>query len=92
MDFKESKPAAPEKPKVKIIDSLWAFLVATAVMGPLALPLLWRNPRYKVSTKVAGSVAVIAFTYFLIHFAATFLDNMYNDLMQQVEQTQGMPN
>ncbi len=71
--------AMEEKPVVKkgrVIDSFWTFLVATAVLGPFALPLLWRNPRYKVTTKVAASVAVILFTYFLVKFANTFLETM----------------
>lgn len=61
------------KGKIKVIDSLWTFLVATAFLGPFALPLLWRNPRFKVQTKVIGSIAVLLFTYFLMKFAAEFI-------------------
>lgn len=61
--------------KVRVIDSLWTFLVATACLGPFALPLLWRNPRFRVHTKVLGSLAVLAFTYFLTKFASDFLQD-----------------
>ena len=78
-----NQPQPKPKPKVKIIDSLWAFLVATACLGPLALPLLWRNPRYSVRTKIIGSVAVLLFTWFLIKFAADFLNNLLEKLQEQ---------
>ena len=56
-----------EKPtKIRIIDSLWTFVVATAVLGPLALPLLWRNPKIGFWPKVAGTIAVLLLTYYLI--------------------------
>ena len=34
--------------KIRPIDSVWTFLVALAFLGPLALPLLWRNPRFRL--------------------------------------------
>jgi hypothetical protein len=75
--------ALREKPqeKPKIIDSLWTFLVATAVIGPFALPLLWRNPRYKTSTKIAGSIAVLAFTAFLMWGFGRFMKMMTEQLL-----------
>ncbi len=33
-----------------------------AFIGPFALPLLWRNPRFKTSTKIAGSVIILIVT------------------------------
>jgi len=74
--------------KPKVIDSLWTFLVATAVAGPFALPLLWRNPRYSKRTKIIASVAVIAFTLFLIYGAGAFLDKLMKDLELRLQQMQ----
>lgn len=74
--------------KVKIIDNLWTFIVATAVAGPFALPLLWRNPRYKKSTKIYVSVAVILFTLFLVFVAGAYLDKLladYNEILKQAQ-------
>jgi hypothetical protein len=76
------------KPKIKIIDSFWTFLVATALLGPLALPLLWRNPKYKKSTKIVGSVLVVGFTLFLVFFAKSYLDNAMAEYKQLMEQSQ----
>lgn len=65
----ELERTAPGKEKIRVIDSLWTFLVAVAVVGPFALPLLWRNPRYRVRTKVVASVLVIALTVALVLLA-----------------------
>lgn len=70
--------------KVRVIDSLWTFFIALAVVGPLALPLLWRNPRFKVRTKLYGSVVVVAFTLFLVWVLGAFLDST----MQQMKELQ----
>lgn len=72
-------------PKPKIIDSIWAFIIATAIAGPLALPLLWRNPRYQKSTKIWASVFVITFTLFLIYVAGSFIDNVLSEYKQVLE-------
>ncbi len=34
--------------------------------GPLALPLLWFNPRYTASQKLLWTVAIAIATYFLV--------------------------
>ena len=61
----------------------WYFATGTVVMallclGPLALPLVWMNPRYKPVTKAIITVAVIglmvACTYLLGALYAQFLD------------------
>lgn len=76
----QNPPNPPVPKKEKIIDSFWTFLVATAFLGPFALPLLWRNPKYKVSTKVVGSLAVLLFTWLLVRFSASFMSDMVGDI------------
>ena len=74
--------------KVKIIDSLWAFIVATAVAGPFALPLLWRNPRYKKSTKIVVSITVVLLTLFLVFVVGGYIDKLlaeYNEILKQAQ-------
>ncbi|NBV49988.1 hypothetical protein EBR78_02065 [bacterium] len=55
------------KPNIKQIDSLWVFMVATAFLGPFALPLLWANRRWSVKIKVVGTVVIIGLTGLLIY-------------------------
>ena len=44
------------------------LVIAVVVVGPLALPLLWVNPRYKKSTKIIWTVIIL-----VINFALTWV-------------------
>ncbi|NBX93645.1 MAG: hypothetical protein EB078_01205 [Proteobacteria bacterium] len=63
----ETHPKSRDTKKIKMIDSLWLFITATAFLGPFALPLLWRNPRYSKKTKVSASVFIILLTLGLLY-------------------------
>lgn len=69
------------KPNIKQIDSLWVFIVATAFLGPFALPLLWANGRWSVKIKVLGSIVIIGLTGLLIYF----LKYAMVDYFQEIE-------
>ena len=71
----------PEAPKQKIIDSFGAFVVATLCVGPLALPLLWRNPRYSSTQKWVGTVIILGLTY----VALRTMGDTYKQLREQIE-------
>ena len=43
-------------------------IVALAVLGPFALPLVWANPRYKVATKLVLTVMVVAVSIWAVLF------------------------
>ena len=51
----------PEKWLYKTSTLITAFLF----VGPLALPLVWINPRFSQKTKIIISVIVIIVTYFI---------------------------
>jgi len=57
------------------------LVVALLCLGPLALPLVWTNPRYKVVTKLLITVGIIALTILLCE--ATM--RMYQNLMDQIK-------
>ena len=55
-----------EKPQ----QSPWYFrttwiIVAFLFVGPLALPMVWFNPRFNWKTKIIVTIIVIVITYFL---------------------------
>lgn len=50
----------------KILNNQWTFIGAALLVGPLALPLLWRNPNASRTTKIVWTAIVIAFTLLLI--------------------------
>lgn len=48
----------------------WYFKTSTLIIaflcaGPLALPLLWYNPRYSRELKILATVVVLILSYFL---------------------------
>jgi hypothetical protein len=63
----------------------WYFATATVVIailciGPLALPLVWFNPRYKLSTRIIVSVVVLIVTVAAYYLTA----GIYSQLMEQI--------
>ncbi len=55
-------------------------IIALAVLGPFALPLVWAHPRYKPWTKVALTVMVLAFTVWATLFARELLTRLLDRL------------
>jgi hypothetical protein len=58
-----------------------AVVIALLCLGPLALPVVWLNPRYKVTVKIIITVILIALTVFLTYLTA----NIYFRLTEQIE-------
>ena len=52
--------------------TLW-LIIAFLCVGPLALPLLWLNPRFSVRRKIIVSIIVIVLTYYLTILTANCL-------------------
>ena len=68
------------KQKTKWYYSTSAIVIGLIVIGPFALPLVWKNPKYKVTTKLIITIVVIAVTIWLCHLAG----QMYQQLIKQV--------
>jgi hypothetical protein len=81
------EPQKQPPAKIRVIDSLWTFCVAVAVLGPFALPLLWRNPRFGWKPKLAGSIAVIVFTIILLWGSKEFISSQVELLKAISEST-----
>ena len=47
-----------------------SILIAFLCVGPLALPLVWFNPRYKVPAKLIITAVCLVITYFLTVWTA----------------------
>jgi hypothetical protein len=56
------RSAATSRPSKKLHQSTGAVILALATVGPLALPLVWTNPRYSRFVKIALTVGVLAVT------------------------------
>ncbi len=48
-----------------------SVVIALLCVGPLALPLVWFNPRYKPATRLVVTVIVLAFTILCTYLAAS---------------------
>ena len=71
-------------------DVKWYFktrgiVIASLCVGPLALPLVWLNPRFSQKTKIIVTVVVIILSWYLGSLFMTSLKslNKYQDLIFQ---------
>jgi len=67
----------------------WYFKTTVLVMallcvGPLALPLLWFNPRFSLKMKIIISAGVIAVSYYLTVVTVNFLKTLTNYYKQLI--------
>jgi hypothetical protein len=74
------RPVQPPAPSTKWYHMNAPIVVAIILLGPLALPMVWLNPRYKVATKIVISMIVVGIT--ILAFYATAL--AYRNLINQV--------
>lgn len=63
----------------------WYFNTGTLVLallclGPMALPLVWINPRYKISTRAIITVIVIVVTILCIYMTVGIYQRMIDQL------------
>ncbi len=70
----------PCQPKTKWYYSTSTVVVALLCAGPLALPLVWLNPRYKIIIKLVVTVAVIVLSILLSYLTV----GIYSRLTQQI--------
>ena len=59
-----------------------AVVIALLVLGPLALSLVWFNPRYKIITKAVVTSLVIVLTFLLGYFAIL----MYTRFLESISE------
>lgn len=70
----------PEPRRVRWWQSNATVIVALAVLGPFALPLVWAHPRYKLATKLALTVMVLAFSVWATLFTRDLLSKLASRL------------
>ena len=59
------------------------IIIAFLVIGPLALPLVWFNPRFSPKTKIIVSIIVVGLTYYVSLLLSKSLKSL-NDYYQQI--------
>ena len=79
-EFLENPPVTQAVSKVQWYFSNSTVVIALLCLGPLALPLVWFNPRYQPITKLLVSIIAIALTVYLYHLTV----NLYQQLYDQI--------
>ncbi len=69
------------KSKTKWYFSTSVVVIALLCLGPLALPMVWFHPRYKIITKLIVTVIVIALTILFSYLVGY----VYSNFMEQIE-------
>ena len=54
------------------------FVMAFLCVGPLALPLVWINPRYKRSKKISMTIITLLACYIVFALLAKSTESIYN--------------
>jgi len=75
------------KPKEKWYFKVSTLIIAFLCVGPLALPLIWINPRFSHKTKIIITIVVIILGYvlwLLVAYSLKSISNYYNFIFQQM--------
>ncbi|MDD5174130.1 MAG: hypothetical protein PHV48_04825 [Candidatus Omnitrophica bacterium] len=56
----------------------YAFVVAFLCVGPLALPLVWINPRYRRSKKIFMTIITLLVSYAVFALMVKSTESIYN--------------
>jgi len=65
-----------------------AVILAILGLGPFALPLVWRTPKYKMTTKIFITLFVIAATIaatIILIYLIIYMLHIYGQLIKQIE-------
>jgi hypothetical protein len=60
-----------------------AVIISVLCIGPLALPLIWFNPNYSMTSKVIWTIVIIGFTLLLCIGSV----GLYANLLKQIQQS-----
>ena len=77
-EFLEKPPTA--KPKGKWYHGTTTVIIALASLGPLALPLVWFNPRYSTLIKIITTLAITVLTVILLQTTMTLYQNFLTQI------------
>jgi len=67
--------------KIKWYFNTSTIVIALLCLGPLGLPLVWTNPRYKTATKLVVTAIVIGFSILFCYLTV----NTYLQITKQLE-------
>lgn len=75
--FDGSARRGPKNSPTKWYYATGTVVIALLCLGPLALPLVWSNPRYKPAAKAALTAAVLVVTALCIYLGMSVVQRLY---------------
>lgn len=72
--------AARLAPRKKWYHTNIAVVISLLTLGPLALPMIWANPGYKLATKLTITCGIIGVTIALFYASIA----VYSNLLEQI--------
>ncbi len=76
-------PNLNSKPKWYFTNS--AIIAGLITIGPLALPLVWKNPKYNRTTKIIITIGVSVFTIFLCYLMGWMIQKSINSMLNSLQ-------
>lgn len=70
----------PPREQTKWYFSTAFIVIALLTVGPLALPVVWLNPRYNIWLKLVISVGIVLLSVFLCYATVEIYDDMIKQL------------
>lgn len=61
-----------------------SVVIAVLLLGPLALPMIWLNPKYRLLTKIFWTVVVAALTWGMVIYTEYMLA-LLQDKFQELQ-------
>ena len=59
---------------------IWVFVLAFAVLGPFALPLVWMSPKMSVGAKIGMTIALLVYTILCLYYAYVMIALILKEL------------
>ena len=87
-----SEAPAPQRPGFfeKWCSKTWMIVVAFLCVGPLALPLVWMNPRYGLAKKILGTILMLGGTWLMVLWMKDSFDRIMAQY-RELKSAMGMP-
>ena len=60
------------------------LVILLMIIGPFALPVVWLNPRFKITTKAVITIIVLIITIICVYWAATLYQQLLGELDELV--------
>lgn len=79
-EFLHKTSELSSKPKTKWYFSTTVIIISLLSLGPLALPLVWLNPKYKIITKFFVTIVVVVLSIWLYSLSK----DLYRQMMNQI--------